>query len=218
MERQRPWYYLTRTWTPPRVTVSPLSRLIRSDATLIRAVLFGAWMNAGEICMSTERIFVAESMYDKLVAALRSSWEMMQGKGSLPLASLGSKERIQGLIDEAQALGAAPLLPVEEREGPVPEECTLQPNIYGPINKQMKLYHRESFGPIAGIIIVPDGTTDQATVDTMLNLANESNYGLSASVWSRNEGTALEVAKRLESGAVHINGAVSFPGSRYAQS
>lgn len=161
-------------------------------------------MNAGQICMSTERIIVPASKHDALVAALRSSWDTVKVKQPRALFQSASGERVNRLFDDAISKGAKPIL---DQAGKAPSTAFFEPTIIGPVDPSMALYTEESFGPIAVVVTVPDsGRSDDAVIDEMVAIANDTDYGLSAGVWGKDLARAEKVARRMESGAVHVNG------------
>ncbi|WWD19969.1 hypothetical protein CI109_104442 [Kwoniella shandongensis] len=165
-------------------------------------ILFGTFMNAGQLCMSTERVLVPRSRYDDLVAALRDAWASVKQKEPRALFSSVSTCRVRNLIKDAIARGAEPLT------GPWKEDIgnLVTPIILGSGTAEMKIFREESFGPVSIVIpIEDDGLTNEQVTDHMVALANDSDYGLTASVWSTDLQLAQDVARRLECGAVHIN-------------
>lgn len=177
--------------------------LVLDDADLeaaVQAAAFGAFFNQGQICMSTERLVVdarvADAFVDQLaakIACLPAGDPEAAGSvlGSLVDASAG--ERIKGLIDDALAKGAT-LVAGGQLHGSI-----LQPTLLDGVTAAMRLYREESFGPVA---VVLRGEGDEA----LLRLANDSEFGLSAAIFSRDTSRALALAQRLESGICHING------------
>lgn len=176
--------------------------LVLDDADLDAAVAaagFGAYMNSGQICMSTERIIVddkvADAFVEKFAAKVQSLTAGDPVKGEQPLGSLvnsAAAERVQGLVDDAVSKGAT--LIAGGGSGTVLNAAALDH-----VTPQMRLYTEESFGPVAAIIRA--GSTDEA-----VRIANESDFGLTASVFGRDTGRAMKVARRIESGICHVNG------------
>ncbi|MDB5452011.1 MAG: hypothetical protein JWO33_589, partial [Caulobacteraceae bacterium] len=180
---------------------SPL--LVLDDADLDLAVncaAFGAFMNQGQICMSTERIIVDEKVADAFVAKLAAK------AASLPcgdprtekvvLGSLISKEaldKVQGLISDATAKGA--VLAGGAAKGPT----LMHAAVLDRVTTEMKIYHDESFGPVVSVMRVKGD-------EEMIRVANDSEYGLSAAVITRDVTRGLKVARQIESGICHING------------
>ncbi|EPJ96084.1 aldehyde dehydrogenase [Pseudomonas psychrophila] len=177
--------------------------LVLDDADLdaaVDAAAFGAYFNQGQICMSTERLIVdnkvADAFIDKLaakVATLRAGNPQADGSvlGSLVDASAGV--RIKALIDDAVGKGARLVV------GGQVEGSIMQPALLDGVTPSMRLYREESFGPVA-VLLRGDGD------ETLLSLANDSEFGLSAAIFSRDTGRALALAQRVESGICHING------------
>ena len=177
--------------------------LVLADADLdaaVEAAAFGAYFNQGQICMSTERLIVDEAVADAFVARLGEKVRRLRAgdpsQADTALGSLidaGAGERIQGLVDDAVSLGAT-LVAGGERSGSI-----MQPVLLDHVNARMKLYREESFGPVA-VVLRASGD------DALLALANDSEFGLSAAIFSRDTQRALALAQRLESGICHING------------
>src|SRR4051795_5300002 len=177
--------------------------VVLPDADLdeaVNAAGFGAFMNSGQICMSTERVVidrsVAEEFSEKLAAKASSlpfGDPRDQGTAIGPVINPGAVERIRGLLDDAKGKGAR-VLAGGEIEGSV-----VQPTVLAGVTPEMKIYYEESFGPIACIVDV-DGP------DEAVEVANDTEYGLAAAVFSRDVDAAMDVARRIESGICHING------------
>lgn len=177
--------------------------LVLADADLdaaVEAAAFGAYFNQGQICMSTERLIVDAAVADDFVARLGAKVRTLRAADpSDPDAPLGALidaaagERVQSLVDDAVAKGAT-LVAGGERTGSV-----MQPVLLDHVDAHMQLYREESFGPVA---VVLRASGDEA----LLALANDSEFGLSAAIFSRDTQRALALAQRLESGICHING------------
>jgi acyl-CoA reductase-like NAD-dependent aldehyde dehydrogenase len=177
--------------------------LVLADADLdaaVEAAAFGAYFNQGQICMSTERLIVDASVADDFVARLAAKVNTLRAADpSDDAAALGSLidaaagERIQGLVDDATLKGAL-LVTGGERIASV-----MQPVLLDHVNADMRLYREESFGPVA-VVLRASGD------DALLALANDSEFGLSAAIFSRDTQRALALAQRLDSGICHING------------
>jgi acyl-CoA reductase-like NAD-dependent aldehyde dehydrogenase len=177
--------------------------LVLDDADLdaaVQAAAFGAYFNQGQICMSTERLVVDSQVADLFVgklaekiATLRAGDPAAEGSvlGSLVDASAG--ERIKALVDDAVSKGAR-LVAGGQLVGSI-----MQPTLLDEVTPAMRLYAEESFGPVA-VVLRAEG--DEA----LLRLANDSEFGLSAAIFSRDTARALALAQRIESGICHING------------
>ncbi|WP_339413631.1 aldehyde dehydrogenase [Pseudomonas sp. EA_35y_Pfl2_R5] len=177
--------------------------LVLDDADLdaaVEAAAFGAYFNQGQICMSTERLVVDAKVADAFVDKLASKAASLHaGDPSDSLSVLGSLidvsagERIKALIDDALAKGAR-LVTGGQLDGSI-----MQATLLDGVTSAMRLYHEESFGPVA---VVLRGEGDEE----LLRLANDSEFGLSAAIFSRDVSRALLLAQRVESGICHING------------
>ncbi|MEE4964033.1 aldehyde dehydrogenase [Pseudomonas alliivorans] len=177
--------------------------LVLDDADLdaaVEAAAFGAYFNQGQICMSTERLIVdrkvADAFVSKLVAKIGTLRAGAPDNSTSVLGSLvdaGAGTRIKALIDDAVGQGAK-MIAGGQLQGSI-----LQPTLLDDVTDSMRLYREESFGPVA-VMIRGDGDEE------LLRLANDSEFGLSAAIFSRNTARALALAQRVESGICHING------------
>jgi acyl-CoA reductase-like NAD-dependent aldehyde dehydrogenase len=180
---------------------APLIVLDDADiAEAVNAAAFGAFMNQGQICMSTERIVVDEKVADEFVCALSTKAAgLLLRDPSLGPTVLGSMvdarsaDHVIGLIEDALAKGAC-LTVGGTREG------TLIPaTVLDRVTDKMRVYAEESFGPIVTVIRVNGD-------EEALSAANDNEYGLAAAIFSRNIPRALNLARRVQSGICHING------------
>lgn len=177
--------------------------LVLDDADIEQAVAaaaFGAYMNQGQICMSTERIIVDEKIADEFVSALATKVSTLVAgdpkKGSTPLGSVVDQtatQRIKELIDDAVVKGARLVA------GGGANATLVDAALLDNVSANMRVYSEESFGPLAAVIRV--GSDDEA-----IRVANDTEYGLAACVFSKDVNRAMAVAKRIESGICHING------------
>jgi vanillin dehydrogenase len=177
--------------------------VVLDDADLDEAVngaAFGAFMHQGQICMSTERVVVDDKVADQFVAKFAAKAKSLPAgdprNGNVVLGSMVSEEsaaRVMKMVDDAVAKGAK-LVAGGKREGSIMEATVLDH-----VKPNMQLYYEESFGPVAAVI---RGSGDDALVD----IANDTEYGLAAAVFSQNINRAVSVAQRIQSGIVHING------------
>ncbi|MBY5778207.1 aldehyde dehydrogenase [Rhizobium leguminosarum] len=176
--------------------------VILDDADIdgaVNAAIFGAFMNQGQICMSTERIIVDEAIADQFVAKLAARASQLPAgdpRGHVVLGSLISLDaakKMDELIADATAKGAK-LVAGGKRSGTVVEATLLDH-----VTPEMRVYSEESFGPVKPIIRV-------SGEEEAIRIANDSEYGLSSAIFSRNVQRAMAVAARIESGICHING------------
>ncbi len=177
-------------------------QVILDDADIpaaVNAAAFGAFMNQGQICMSTERIIVDDSIADDFVAAFGKKAAGLPHGNPRDQVVLGSVidratiDKVDALIEDALSKGAVLVT------GGAEEGTVMPATILDKVTPEMKLFYEESFGPVVCIIRAAD--TDHA-----VDLANDTDYGLSASVFGKDIRRALSVAKRIESGICHING------------
>lgn len=181
---------------------SPL--VVLADADLDRAVAaanFGSFMHQGQICMSTERIVIDRSVADAFAQKLA------ERAGSLkvgdprepdtqigPLVNEGALNRVTEHVEDAVAKGAKLVT------GGNAQDLYFTPTVLMGVTPEMRVYSEESFGPV--VAIVPVNGIDEA-----VRVANDTEYGLSAAVFSGSVDAAMDVARRLETGICHINDA-----------
>ena len=176
--------------------------VILDDADLdeaVNAAAFGAFMNQGQICMSTERIVVdakvADAFVEKFAAKAKALPFGDPRSGNVVLGSMASAEaakRVKTLIDDAAGKGAA------LAAGGALEGTIMPATILDKVTPAMRIYGEESFGPVVTVVRVNGD-------EEAIRIANDTEYGLSAAVFSRDIGRALGVARRIESGICHIN-------------
>jgi vanillin dehydrogenase len=176
--------------------------IVLADADLdaaVDATIFGAFANQGQICMSTERLVVDESVADAFVAKLAKRASALPSgdpRGHVVLGSLvnlSAAERMDELIADAKAKGAV-VVAGGKRNGAIVEAT-----IIDRVTPKMRIYHEESFGPVKPVVRVSGD-------EEAIRVANDTEYGLSSAVFSRDVQRALAVARRIESGICHING------------
>ena len=184
--------------------------IVLADADLneaVDAIAFGGLSNSGQICMSTERIIVDESIAWELENALVERVQNVkfgnheeEPEVSLSgLYSQSSATRVLEMIQTAIADGAKLIHGDLRATGP--NGTVLAPHILSDVTPQMMVYHEESFGPLLTITTFPPGSTTEA-----INLANKSKYSLCSSIFTRDVMKAMAMAKKVRAGSVHING------------
>jgi acyl-CoA reductase-like NAD-dependent aldehyde dehydrogenase len=177
--------------------------LVLKDADLDEAAAganFGAFMNQGQICMSTERIIVESSVADEFVAKLAARASALVAGDPRrkdvqlgAMVSVDAARRVAGMIADAVAKGARLVA------GGHVEGALMQATVLDGVTPAMKLYCDESFGPVVSVIRVGDE-------EEAIRVANDSPFGLSAAVFTRDTARGLRVAERIQSGICHING------------
>jgi vanillin dehydrogenase len=178
--------------------------IVLADADLEEAVAaakFGAFMHQGQICMATERIVVERSVADTFAeqlgerAAALTVGDPRDPETEIgPLVNRSALERVTALVDDAVERGAQVVT------GGEPEGPCYRPTVLTGVTPEMRIYHEESFGPVVGIMSV-DGP------DEAVRIANDTEYGLAASVFGGHVPTALDLVRQIESGIGHVNGA-----------
>jgi benzaldehyde dehydrogenase (NAD) len=177
--------------------------LVLDDADLdeaVKAAAFGAFMNQGQICMSTERIIVMDGVADAFIEKFRAKVATMATgnprSGKAPLGAvvdLNTVRHVEGLVADALDHGAVKI------NGGSSDGVLMPATVIDKVTPAMKLFRAESFGPVVGIT----RARDEAHA---ISLANDTEYGLSAAVFTRDTARGLRVAKQIKSGMCHING------------
>ena len=177
--------------------------LVLEDADLdeaVKAAAFGAFMNQGQICMSTERIIVVDAVADafaqKFAAKAQSMATGDPREGKTPLGAVVDQKtvnHVNALIEDALGKGATAL------SGGKADTVLMPATVVDGVTSAMNLYKDESFGPIVAII----RARDEADA---IRLANDTQYGLSASVFTKDIARGLGVARQINSGICHVNG------------
>ncbi|KAL1999644.1 hypothetical protein VTN02DRAFT_4223 [Thermoascus thermophilus] len=185
------------------------SAIVCADANLqtaVKGVLAGAFLNSGQICMSTDRIIVHSSIATEFLDAVKSALDKSASDDpSAPpptLVNMASKARVEALISSALASGAE--LVYGTFNGPsckaAADESSVRmaPVILGKVKEDMRVWQEESFASLAAVMVVDSD-------EEAIRIANSSGYGLSAAVFTEDLRKGFALAKKLQSGAVHIN-------------
>ncbi|TVY36032.1 Vanillin dehydrogenase [Lachnellula subtilissima] len=177
------------------------SAIILDDAELQNAAFqcaLGSFVNAGQVCMSTERIIVHKAIAPAFSTALLATiGQVFPADGPAPvLISRAGAARTRTLVDDALSKGAKLLFgSIDAQEGSLTH---IRPIVLEGVNSSMDICYQETFGPVVSFIVVENE-------EEAIKLANDTEYGLSSSVFTQNLETALRVARNIESGAIHIN-------------
>jgi acyl-CoA reductase-like NAD-dependent aldehyde dehydrogenase len=177
--------------------------IVLDDADIdaaVDATVFGAFANSGQICMSTERVLVHEKVADEFASKLAKRVAALPSgdprKGDFVLGAVVGKptvDRVLKLVQEASAKGAK-VLCGGESDGTI-----MKGIVVDKVTPDMSLFREESFGPQVSI-------TRVKSAEEAVKLANDTEYGLSASLFTRDIARGIELAKQIESGICHING------------
>ena len=179
---------------------NPLIVLADADVEYaVKSTAFSAYLHQGEICMSADRIIVEESIVAPFTEALTGLVSHLPaGDPSLPTTFIGpvisdnQVQKIDGHVKDAVDKGA------ELLAGGTYEGRLYQPTLLANITPEMKIYYEETFGPVASIIPVRDEKE-------ALKVANDTSYGLSAGVITKDLEKAIFLGEGLEAGMVHVN-------------
>jgi acyl-CoA reductase-like NAD-dependent aldehyde dehydrogenase len=164
------------------------------------AAAFGAFMNSGQICMSTERLIVHESIADAFVEKLARKAETLKAGdprgGTAPLGPLidpKAAATVAALIEDAVAKGA------KLHGDATHDQAVMSARFLTGVTPDMTIYHEESFGPVTTVITFADEAE-------AIRLANDTEFGLTAALFTQNIARGFRVADQIDSGMCHING------------
>jgi acyl-CoA reductase-like NAD-dependent aldehyde dehydrogenase len=183
--------------------------IVLSDADLDRAAGAAAWggmVNSGQLCISVERIYVEEPVYDEFVSKLTAEiGGLRQGpdgrRSESDVGAMTSPNQtaiVEDQVNEALASGARALTGGKRVDGP---GDYFEPTVLVDVDHSMKVMRDETFGPVVGVMKVRDS-------EEALRLANDTRYGLAASVFGEKK-RAEALARRVEAGTVNVNDVVS---------
>ena len=174
--------------------------VVLDDADLAQATeaaAFGAFMHSGQICMSTERFVVDQTVADDFCARLAAKAQTLQPNTTdsaiASVVNMATVERCNALIEDALQKGGTLLC------GGKATSTLMVPTLIDHVTPEMRIYQEESFGPVKCIVRVKGE-------EEAVRCANDNEYGLSAAVFGLDGARALRVAQRIESGICHING------------
>ena len=177
------------------VVVLPDADLEKAAASLA----ITGYANAGQVCISAQRVLAHKDVYSDLIDALTPKVEALTAGDPLeestnvgPMVREKDAARVQEWIQEASGQGAR-VLTGGDRNGAV-----FAPTVVADVKPEMRISADELFGPALGI-------TPVETVDEAISLANETNYGLSAALFTENLDNAMRFAREVDAGSIHIN-------------
>lgn len=179
----------------------------------VRGLKFASLLNNGEACIAQTRVLAPRSRYEEVVAALKDLVESLKvGDPSDPDTFIGpmirrdQQQRVRdyielGIEEGARLVTGGPQVPPGLERGNY-----VTPTVFADVDNSMRIAQEEIFGPVLVVIAYDDE-------DDAVRIANDSAYGLSGGVWSADQDRALDVARRLRTGTVTVNGApIAFDG------
>jgi betaine-aldehyde dehydrogenase len=184
--------------------------IVFADADIEQAVngaMMGIFFNQGQVCCAGSRLFLAEDIKDEFLERFSEKAKkvivgdpMDKGTHMGPQVSMEQLDRIKGYVDIAREEGATVLTGGEcpKLEGDFQKGFFFQPTIFSEVRNQMRVAQEEIFGPVTSVITFKNE-------DDLIREANETIYGLSAGIWTRDIVRAHRFAKEIHAGTVWIN-------------
>jgi acyl-CoA reductase-like NAD-dependent aldehyde dehydrogenase len=181
---------------------------VRADADIAYAIgenVDGAFFNSGQSCCGIERIYVHDSVYDQFVEGFVDLTKQYVLGNPLdaattigPMVNAAAAEFVRGQVAAAIAAGARALVSESHFPAAAPGTAYMGPTVLVDVNHSMDIMREESFGPVIGIMRVHDDAE-------AIRLMNDSPYGLTCSVWTRDIAVAENIGSQLETGTVFMN-------------
>lgn len=171
-------------------------------AWMIEGLMTGSFLNQGQVCAASSRIYIEAPLFDTVVSGFEQAVKslsvgpgMSQEAHINPLVSRTHCDKVQTFLDEAQSRQAEL---ITGNRGPNDQGYYVSPTLVVNPDASLRLTREEVFGPVVNLVRVADG-------EEALRLANDTEYGLTASVWTQNISKALEYTDRLQAGTVWVN-------------
>ncbi|MBT5187844.1 MAG: aldehyde dehydrogenase family protein [Kordiimonadaceae bacterium] len=181
---------------------------VRADADVDAAVetlIDGAMFNSGQCCCGIERIYVDESLFDDFIAKAKSIVEgyvlgnPLESNTTLgPMAHVRFADEVRGQVKEALASGATSIIDRSLFPRDTGNDAYIAPEILVDVDHSMRVMKDESFGPVVGIMKV---SSDEQAIDLM----NDSVFGLTASIWTKDDAAAANIGSKIKTGTVFMN-------------
>jgi aldehyde dehydrogenase (NAD+) len=199
--------------------------IVFADANLDKAVpgaAMAVFTNTGQVCYAGTRLFVERSIYDEFMKRLVAFAQTVKVGDPLdskmqlgPLISKGQLDRVMGYVAVGQEQGAELVSGGKRMQGSLAEGYFIEPTIFAKVNNDMRIAREEIFGPV--ISVIPFDSHEE-----VLRLANDTEYGLGAAVWTSNVSTMSKMMHGIKSGTVWVNcygvvdPAVGFGGYKHS--
>ncbi|MDA0349068.1 MAG: aldehyde dehydrogenase family protein [Verrucomicrobia bacterium] len=179
---------------------SPLIVLPDADLDLVaQLTVASGFANAGQVCISAQRLIVVDSIHDAMmdallprVEALVAGNQLADGSNMGPMVREADAARVESWLREAESAGAK-ILTGGGRSG-----ALMQPTLLGDVTPDMRVSREEIFGPAVGVQKVKD-------IDEAVRMANDTEFGLSAGIFTQDIDAAMRFAREVHSGNIHIN-------------
>jgi phenylacetaldehyde dehydrogenase len=198
--------------------------IVFPDADLERAIggaADGIFRNSGQVCVAGSRLFVHKSVFDKVVdGVVERAKKLKVGSGMEPDTQMGplvsqkQLERVSGYIQSGSEEGAEVVVGGKRVEG---KGYFIQPTVLAQTHRDMKVVREEIFGPVVCAMPIDDDDLDR-----IVKMANDTDYGLSSNIWTRDISLAHKLARRIKAGTVRVNGGAgldyALPFGGYKQS
>ncbi|MCL6331449.1 aldehyde dehydrogenase [Pectobacterium carotovorum subsp. carotovorum] len=180
--------------------------IVMDDADLdlaVKAIVSSRVINSGQVCNCAERVYVQKGIYDDFIARIKAAMEQVTfgntaEKKALdmgPLISAAALQRVEDKVEKAVSQGAKVLLGGQRESG---TGYFYPPTLLVDVKQEMPIMHEEVFGPV-----LPVATFD--TLEEAITMANDSEYGLTSSIYTQNINTAMKALKGLKFGETYIN-------------
>jgi aldehyde dehydrogenase (NAD+) len=182
--------------------------IVFADADLDRAVpgaAMGVFGNTGQVCSAGSRVFVQRPVFDEFVARMADFARSLRVGPATdpatqigPIASARQLDRVLGYLEQGRAAGAVAAAGGTRLGGALAGGCFVAPTVFRDVTPDMAIVREEIFGPVA--VAIPFDTEDQVVA-----MANDTDYGLGAGVWTRDLGRAHRMVRRIRAGTVWVN-------------
>ncbi|MEH0833523.1 aldehyde dehydrogenase [Pectobacterium cacticida] len=180
--------------------------IVMDDADLdlaVKAIVSSRVINSGQVCNCAERVYVQKGIYDDFITRIKAAMEQVTFGNTAeddaldmgPLISAAARQRVEDKVAKAVAQGAKVLLGGQRTSG---TGYFYPPTLLVNVRQDMPIMHEEVFGPV-----LPVATFD--TLDEAIAMANDSDYGLTSSIYTQNINTAMKALKGLKFGETYIN-------------